>query len=80
MQVPGSSTLRCPSPIYANETVRNSALFHFLSSAYVHNAYKNPPKQNAAMTMRTKNWMIMALNDSTMTLFLNVTNANLMNV
>ena len=29
--------------------------------------------------MRTTNWIIMARNDSTMTLFLNVTNANLTN-
>ena len=29
------------------------------------------------MIMRTTNWIIMARSDSTMTLFLNVTNANL---
>ena len=46
-------------------------------AAYVHRAYKNPPKQNAAMPMRTTNCTIMARSESTMTLFLNVTKASL---
>lgn len=44
---------------------------------HVQSAYKNPPKQKAAMPMRTTNCTIIARSESTMTLFLNVTNARL---
>ena len=44
---------------------------------YVHNAYQNPQKQNMAISMRKINFIIIARNDKTIRLFLNVTNANL---
>lgn len=48
-----------------------------MHETHVHSAYRKPPKQKAAMIMSTTNCMIMARSDSTITLFLNVTNASL---
>lgn len=44
---------------------------------YVQRAYRNPAKQNAAMSIRTTNWTSMARNERTIRLFRNVTNASL---
>ena len=44
---------------------------------HVQSAYKNPQKQNAAITIRKTNCMIIARKESTRRLFSNVTKANL---
>lgn len=44
---------------------------------YVHKAYKNPQKQNAAINIRTRNCIIIARRERTMRLFFRVTNASL---
>ena len=46
-------------------------------STHVQSAYKKPPKQNAAMTIRMTNCTIIARSESTITLFLSVTKASL---
>lgn len=45
--------------------------------AYVQSAYRKPPKQKAAISIKNTNCEIMARNDNTIKLFLNVTKANL---
>ena len=40
----------------------------FKQSTYVHRAYRKPAKQKAAMSMRTTNCMIIALNDKTISI------------
>ena len=49
----------------------------YVLMTHVQRAYRNPPKQNAAMSISTTNCTIIARRDKTMRLFLNVTNANL---
>lgn len=44
---------------------------------HVHSAYRNPPKQNAAISIKATNCTIMARNASTIKLFLSVTKARL---
>jgi len=45
--------------------------------AYVQSAYRKPPKQKVAISIKNTNCEIMARNDSTIKLFFNVTKANL---
>jgi len=44
---------------------------------HVQSAYKKPQKQNAAITIKNINWIIIARKESTSRLSLNVTNAKL---
>ena len=45
--------------------------------AYVQSAYRKPPKQKTAISIKNTNCEIMARNDNTIKLFFNVTKANL---
>ena len=45
--------------------------------AYVQSAYRKPPKQKAAISIKNTNCEIMARNDKTIKLFFSVTKANL---